>query len=153
MLELDCEMIKGFLCLYGMVVILCLIMKKYKGNRARSIRTNMIMFVLILVLENIGLCLSVTPDAMVKSGMEISENIAALMNVIIYVSLCMVVIIRVMIINTLDRVLYNLKRGRLIYYLLVLVLVFHDLFGIIDMNIYILGCMLILLILHKFKSC
>lgn len=151
MLVLDCEIIKGFLCLYGIVIILCFIMKKYKGNSTRSIKTTMIMFVIVLVLENIELCLSVTPDAMIKSGMEISDNIATVMNVMIYVSLCMVVIIRVMIINALDRVFYNLKRGKCIHYLLLLVLVLHDLFGVVDLNIYILGCMLILLIIRKFK--
>lgn len=51
------------------------------------------MFVFVFILENIEICLYVTPNAILESGMEITEKVSMIMNVTIYAALCMVVII------------------------------------------------------------
>lgn len=151
MLVLDYGMIE-FLCFYGMIIILSYIVRKYKGNSASSTKRNIVMFVFVFILENIEICLYVTPNAILESGMEITEKVSMIMNVTIYAALCMAVIIRVMIINTLYSVFYNFKCGRAIYYLFLLGLVISDVLGVVGFITYILSCMLLLIVLSIFHK-
>ena len=152
MVVIDCEAITKIILLYSVIIITFgFARKKINMKLIKRYKTIVIIFLVIFIAENVGLCLYITPDIIVKSGIEINNIISMTMSILIYISLALTVIIRVAIIMTLEMALSDTKYGCVIWGAFVLILVFYDLLNIIDMNVYILSCVIILGILNKYK--
>lgn len=152
MLELNITLVKATLFLYVFVFIIYFIMKKYIIKYDFSFKKYIVAFIILLIMNIIGACLSVTPDIIVKSGIEINNYLSLGIQGLVYFSLLLVAFIRAALILILRKGLSTKKYGKILWYILLLILLLHDLFGIIDMTMYILGCAVIILVVNKKNS-
>ena len=153
MLAIDYDIIMKIMFLYSMVIITLFFARKYtKMTPIKNYKTIVIIFAIIFILEIGELCLYITPELIIKSEIEMNNTISMIMSMIIYISLLLTVVMRAAIILTIERALTHNKFGCVIWAALVIILVLHDMFNIIDMNVYILGCVITLGMFRRYEN-